>query len=300
MKIFVAGATGVVGWRAVRALVANGHDVTAMARSDAKAKLMDGLGAKPVAVDVFDPADVLAHAAHHDLVINLLTHIPKMAKAALPGSFAENDRLRTEASANLAAAARAGGGRIIQESISFAYGDHGDDWITEDSSRVDTKFLASVNTAETNALALEGGVVLRFAQFYSADSHHSVDQVRAARKGFAATPGKTDGYWTLIYADDAATAVVAALGVAPGVYNIAEDEPMTRRAGAEVLAAALGKKRLRTGVAGLLGKVPSTTVSVMAGSERVSNKKFKNATGWSPQVPSQREGWPLILKEMAE
>ncbi len=295
MKIFVAGATGVVGWRSVRELVAAGHDVTGLARSDEKAKLLDGLGAKPVAFDIFDPDDTKTHVAGHDVVVNLLTHIPRMSKAAVPGSFRENDRLRTEASANLAAASS---GRIIQESITFPYGDHGDEWITEESSRVESKFLASVNAAEANSLALDGGVVLRFAQFYSADSHHSIDQVRAARRGIAALPGKTDGYWTLVYCDDVATAVVAALDAPAGIYNIAEDEPMTRRDGAAALAEALGKKKVRTGLAGLAGKVPSATVSVMTGSARVSNAKFKQATGWAPQVRSQREGWPLVLQEI--
>jgi nucleoside-diphosphate-sugar epimerase len=295
MKVFVAGATGVAGWRAVRELVKAGHEVTGLARTDEKAKLLDDLGAKPVAFDVFDASDVKAHAAGHDVIVNLLTHIPKMSKAALPGSFKENDRLRTEASANLAAASN---GRLIQESITFPYGDHGDEWITEESARVESKFLASVNAAEANALALEGGIVLRFAQFYSADSHHTIDQVRAARRGVAALPGKTDGYWTLLYLDDLATAVVAALGAPAGIYNVAEDEPMTRRQGAQVLAEALGKKKVRTGLAGLAGKVPSATVGVMAGSARVSNAKFKQATGWAPRVPSQREGWPLILREM--
>jgi nucleoside-diphosphate-sugar epimerase len=124
--------------------------------------------------------------------------------------------------------------------------------------------------------------------------------VRAARHGIAALPGKTDGYWTLVHCDDVATSVLAALDAPAGIYNIAEDEPMTRRDGAAVLAAALGKKKVRTGLAGLAGKVPSATVSVMTGSARISNAKFKAATGWAPKVPSQREGWPLILKEMTD
>lgn len=295
MKIFIAGATGVAGWRSVRELVKAGHEVTALARTDEKAKLVDSLGARPVTFDVFDADATKTHAAGHDAIVNLLTHIPRMSKAAVPGAFKENDRLRFEASANLAAAAN---GRMIQESITFPYGDHGDEWITEESSRVESKFLASTNAAEANALALEGGVVLRFAQFYSADSHHTIDQVRAARRGIAATPGKTDGYWSLIYCDDVATAVVAALEAPAGIYNVAEDTPLTRREGAAVLAEALGRKKVHTGLAGIAGKVPSTTVSVMTGSARISNAKFKQATGWAPQVPSQREGWPLILEEM--
>jgi nucleoside-diphosphate-sugar epimerase len=286
MKILVTGATGVVGWRSVRELVAAGHEVTGLARTDEKAKLLDDLGAKPVAFDVFDAADVKVHAAGHDVIVNLLTHIPRTSKALLPGVWKENDRLRTEASANLAAAAD---GRLIQESITFPYVPGGDEWLTEQSPRTSDKNLASVGIAEANALALEGGVVLRFAQFYSADSHHTVDQLRAARKGVAAMPGKPDGYWTLVHADDVATAVVAALAAPAGVYNVAEDDPMTRRDAAALLGSLLGKKKLRHVL---------SPVSYLGGSERVSNAKFKRATGWAPQVPSQREGWPLILAEM--
>lgn len=286
MKVFVAGATGVVGWRAVRELVAAGHEVTGLARTDEKAKLLDGLGAKPVAFDVFDAADVRAHATGHDVVVNLLTHIPKMTKAALPGVWNENNRLREEASANLAAASD---GRVIQESITFPYGEHGDDWLDENAEQRDPRYLAGVSSAEANALAQDGGIVLRFAQFYSADSHHSIDQVKYARRGVLSMPGKADGYWTMIHADDAATAVVAALDAPRGVYNVAENEPMTRRASASLLAELLGKKKLRH----LLGPVP-----MLNSSQRVSNKLFKDATGWSPAYPSQREGWPQILKEM--
>jgi nucleoside-diphosphate-sugar epimerase len=199
----------------------------------------------------------------------------------------ENNRLREEVSAHLAAASD---GRIIQESITFPYGDHGDEWLDETAEQRDPRYLAGVSAAEANALAQEGGVVLRFAQFYSPDSHHTIDQVRFAKRGVVSMPGKADGYWSLIHADDVATAVVAALDAPKGVYNVAEDEPVTRRESAAILAELLGKKKLRH----LLSPVP-----MLNSSQRISNKKFKQATGWAPSVPSQREGWPLILKEMS-
>jgi nucleoside-diphosphate-sugar epimerase len=281
----------------VRELVTAGHDVTGLARTDDKAKLLDELGAKPVTFDIFDPADVKAHAAGHDVVVNLLTHIPPLSKAALPRSWKENNRLRVEASANLAAASN---GRMIQESITFLYLDAGDTWLTEDSPREATPMVESTNIAEQNALAVEGGVVLRFAQFYAPEASHTKDSVRMARMGMAPAVGDPDGYCTYIYADDAARAVVAALDAPAGVYNVAEDEPLTRRDGAAILAEALHKKKLRTGMAKLVPKLIGSQGSLLARSNRVSNAKFKHSTGWAPQVPSQREGWPLILKEMAD
>ncbi len=287
MRVLVAGATGVAGWRATRELVKAGHEVTGLARTDEKATLLENLGAKPIAFDVFDAADVNANVTGHDVVVNLLTHIPKMSKSALPGVWNENNRLREEASANLAAAS---GGRIIQESITFPYGEHGDDWLDENAEQRDPRYLVGTTTAEQNALAQEGGVVLRFAQFYSPDSHHTIDQVKLAKRGVVSMPGKADGYWSLIHSDDVATAVVAALDAPKGVYNVAEDEPMTRRESAAVVAELLGKKKLRH----VLSAVPMLNTS-----QRISNAKFKAATGWSPSVPSQHEGWPLILKELS-
>ncbi|MEY2427066.1 MAG: hypothetical protein QOI61_2638 [Actinomycetota bacterium] len=298
MKIFVTGATGVVGHRAVRELVAAGHDVTGLARTDDKAKLLEGLGAKPVAFDVFDAADVRAHAAGHDVVVNLLTHIPPLAKAALPGAWKQNDKLRTEASANLAAAATATGARMVQESISFLYLDAGDQWITEESPREATPFVVSTDAAEQNALGVAGGVVLRFGQFYAPEASHTKDSVRAARMGVAPALGSPDGYQSYIYADDAARAVVAALDAPAGIYNVAEDEPLTRREGAAILAAALHKKKLRSGLSKVLTKAAGSQGSLLARSNRISSAKFKAATGWAPAVPSQREGWPLIIEAM--
>src|SRR5688572_15245811 len=101
VKTFVAGATGVVGRRAVERLVAAGHDVTAVARTAEKADLVRALGARPVTVDLFDRDALVAAVAGHDVVVNLATHIPAFSQAALPGAWKENDRIRGEASRNL-------------------------------------------------------------------------------------------------------------------------------------------------------------------------------------------------------
>ena len=116
MKVFVSGATGVVGRPAVRLLVAAGHSVTAAARGPEKAALLSSLGATPVIVDLFDPAAVRAAVAGHDAVVNLATHIPATSRAAMPGAWAENDRIRREVSRNLVDAALATGAtRYVQK-----------------------------------------------------------------------------------------------------------------------------------------------------------------------------------------
>ena len=134
MKVFVAGATGVLGRRAVPLLVAAGHDVSALARSDARASLLGDLGARPVRADLFDPESMRRAVAGHEAVCNLATHIPAPVRMARPGAWAENDRIRTEGSRHLVDGALAGGApRYVQESIAFLYRDGADEWIDESS-----------------------------------------------------------------------------------------------------------------------------------------------------------------------
>ena len=175
MKVFVTGATGVIGTRAVPALVAAGHQVTAVARGDAKAGLVRSLGAEAVAVDLFDPDAVKAVVAGHDAVAHLATHIPPLHKAALAGAWDTNERLRREASRNLVdAALSAGAGRYVQESICFPYLDAGDRWIDEDSPIEHDGVFGGAAEAEAQAARFTAaggtGVVLRFAQFHGPGS----------------------------------------------------------------------------------------------------------------------------------
>src|SRR5918998_2734464 len=107
MKLFVAGATGVLGWRSVKRLVEAGHDVTGIARSDEKAALLERLGAAPARVDLFDAGAVKGAVDGSEAVLNLATHIPPTSKYALPGVWKENDRIRTEGARNLVDAALA-------------------------------------------------------------------------------------------------------------------------------------------------------------------------------------------------
>jgi nucleoside-diphosphate-sugar epimerase len=296
MRVFVAGSTGVIGRRAVAALVAAGHEVTAVVRSPEKAELARSLGATPVEVSIFDPDALRTAAADHDAVCNLATHIPPLAKAATASSWAENNRIRSEASGHLADAARAVGASVyVQESIAFLYGDHGGDVIDAEHTPIqDTRFTEPVRAAEA-ACARFGesggrGVVLRFGIFVASDSDQTVTVMRAARRGLSIEPGRPDGYFPAIDAGDAAAAVVAALDAPSGTYDVVDDEPLTRQDARAALAAAVGRRRLWA--------MPSAkkVVGPLADSQRVSNERFKAATRWSPRVRSQRQGWPLTVR----
>src|SRR5262249_31613478 len=174
MRIFVAGATGVVGRRAVALLIAAGHPVTASGRNPDKLKTLVRRGAAAVNVDLFDASAVRRAVADHDVVINLATSIPTTSRLFLPGAWRETDRLRENASRILAEAAiGAGAQRFIQESYAPTYPDHGAEWIDETMPISPSRYNRTVIDAEASAQAVtrsgRAGVVLRFGAFYGPD-----------------------------------------------------------------------------------------------------------------------------------
>lgn len=301
-RIFVAGATGVLGRRAVAHLVAEGHHVTGVARSEDKAQLLRRLGAAPVTVDLFDAAAVRGAVAGHDVVMNLATHIPPLAKAAAPGAWRENDRVRTEASCNLVDAALAAHAqRYVQESIAFTYADGGDRWLDEGAPIDMVPYVASTVDAEGNARRFteEGGagVVLRFGLFYGPDSHQTLDSFRLVRIGAAPVLGAPGAYQSSISTDDAAAAVAAALRAPAGVYNVVDDEPLTKREYADVVARAAGAPRPVL-VPRVAVKLAGQKAAPLARSHRIANARFKQATGWVPADASAREGLARTAREI--
>jgi nucleoside-diphosphate-sugar epimerase len=302
MNVFVAGGTGVVGRRLVPLLVGAGATVSAVARSDSKAAQLKRQGAKPVRVDLFDPAAVDAAVAGHDAVINVATKIPSGMQILMPRAFQENTRIRTEASQNLALAAiNARARTFIQESFAPTYPDRGDEWIDESVIIEPGSYARSVLAAESAAAEFTKsggtGIVLRFSLFYGPDSSITRDAVNYVRRGLTPAFGRPDAYMSSIWIGDAASAVLAALSVPAGTYNITDDAPIRRGEAFDLLAAELGVKAPRMlprWVTGLMGSV----VETLSRSQRISNAKFRQAANWIPSVPSLREGWKLLAGEL--
>jgi nucleoside-diphosphate-sugar epimerase len=296
MKIFLAGGTGVVGTRAVPALVAAGHAVTAVARTEAKADLVRSLGGEPVAVDLFDAEAVRAAVVGHEAVINLATSIPSLTKAARASAWATNERLRTEASNHLVdGAIDAGATHYVQESIAFPYVDNADRWIDEDHPVEQVGPFNGAQHAEAAARRFGDhggtGVALRFAQFYAPEATHTQAFNTAVRRHLNPFVGDPDGYVSFIHAEDAGSAVVAALGAPSGIYNVGDDEPLTRTEAGRVVADALGVKPPHALPKVVRAATPGSAKLLMR-SLRVSNGRFKAATGWAPSHPSIRGSWP--------
>ena len=300
MRVFVAGATGVLGRRAVSRLVIAGHDVTGVSRSPEKDALLESLGARPVRVDLFDADALRVAVAGHDAVVNVTTKIPPIAQMARMSAWAENERIRREASGNLVDAAIAAGARVfVQESLAFMYGEHGAEWIDAASTPLtkEAVFSGAVAVAEENVARFSAqggrGVVLRFGRFYAPDSEQVLATMQYARRGVLLDVGSPDSYFPMIDADDAAAAVVAALDAHAGTYDVV-DEPLQRREQSAALAAAVGRRRLRHAPAWMAPKKADYLVA----SQRVSNRAFREATGWRLSSPDARTGYRKLAQAL--
>lgn len=294
MKVFVTGATGVLGRRVLPMLRDEGHQVTALARG--KAETVRKQGAMPIEADLFE-ADAVASAVDgHDAVLDLATRIPSTNRMMLPWAWRQNDRLRSIASRHVARAAIETGARYIRESIALLYRDGQDAWIAEDHPLEPIANLRSALDAEDAAALVTSaggtGIALRFALFYGPDSPHTTDQLASARKGIAPVIGSADGFISQVHLDDAATAVVASLTAPPGIYNVVEDEPVRR---GELIAAfeEIAGRNLKSLPRFLAGFGPAKAV---ARSLRIENAKLREATGWAPEWQSSTTGLRSIAR----
>ena len=299
MKVFVAGATGVLGRAAIPRLVAAGHEVRGAARSPEKADQLRSQGAEPVTVDLFDPASVRAAVDGCQAVVHMATNIPPITKAWKSSAWATNDRLRREGTQVIADTSRDAGVEIlVKETVSFFYEDGGEEWIDEDWPIERQPFSDASLSAEDITLAFTGdgrrGVVLRFGLFYSHDARALEESLKTAKTGFGPMIGPADGWRASIHVDDAAAAVVAALDAPAGAYNVADD-PMTNAEWNAAFADAFGFKKLRA-TPKVAMKAGGKKLSVLGASRRIDSTRFREATGWTPAYPNAEVG----LKAVAE
>lgn len=305
MKVFVTGATGVIGRRLVPLLRRAGHHVTAIARSSASRADLARQGVAVVELDIFDAQAVRRAIAGHDTLINMATHIPNSsAQMFLRWAWRENDRLRRVASRTLVDASLAAGvGRFVQESFAPVYPDCGDRWIDETTPIEPVRYNRTVADAEAAAAHFSDrgrtGIVLRFGGFYGPDAWQTKDFIAWVKKGWGPLPGPGSAYISSVSHDDAAAAVAAAVTLGPGAYNVVDDEPLTHRAFMQSLADALGvaaPKLPPTWLTPLFGSLGE----MMARSLRISNRKLRESSPWAPRYSSVRQGWPAVLGALGE
>jgi nucleoside-diphosphate-sugar epimerase len=311
MRVFLAGATGVIGRRLLSVLLAEGHQVTGMTRSPEKLEQLRAAGAQAVLADAFDAQAVRSAVdeARPDAVVHQLTSIPpRIDPRKMERDFALNDRLRSEGTAILVAAAQAAGvSRLLAQSIAFAYAPgppgtlHREDDPLLAQAQAPKPFKRSAGAiAELEWTVLgAGGTVLRYGYFYGPGSAIARDGSMGREVSRRRLPvvGGGAGVWSFIHVDDAARATVAALDVAkPGVFNIVDDEPARVSEWVPALAAALGASPPRK-VPGFIARLAAGSygVQVMTSAQGASNELAKRALGWTPRHASWREGFETGL-----
>jgi nucleoside-diphosphate-sugar epimerase len=304
MRVFVAGATGLIGRRLVRLLLDAGHDVSAMARSEESAEDLRGDGAGVAVADLFDDEQLRGTMAmtEPEVVIHQLTVLPDRLDAADAAErFAENDRVRVEGTRALVdAAAAVGARRVVAQSIAFAYAPEGD-WVKDESAPLyldaPSPWGRSVGAcAELERQVLESrgmdGVVLRYGSLYGPGTWFDADGgtiAQAVRAGSVPVIGSGDAMLSFTHVDDAAAAAVAALDATPGKYNVVDDEPVRARDWLPLFARSVGGP-LPGAISAEEGLERAGWIAVhrMVEQRGASNARARETLGWTPSHPSWR------------
>jgi nucleoside-diphosphate-sugar epimerase len=312
MKVFVAGATGVLGTALVPQLVARGHEVVGMTRTTSKQDGLRALGARPVVADALDP-DAVAQAvasAEPEVIVHQLT--------ALSGKMSIRDarhpdrssmtkmtnRLRMEGTDHLLAAGRAVGARrfVAQSFGAFRFARTGGPVQTEadppdpDPRQTGLEAILYLEQAVTT-IEWGEGLVLRYGGFYGPGTSVSLapDAVMAApiRKRRFPIVGGGDGVFSFVHIEDAAAATAVAVDRGqPGIYNVVDDEPAPMREWLPALASALDAKPPRH-IPRWLARLAAGEMAtlMMTEAQGASNEKAKRELGWTPRYASWRQGF---------
>ena len=308
MKVFVAGASGVVGAHLVPVLLRRGHDVVGTTRTREGVERLRDAGADGVMLDAFDAAAVkgaVADAAP-DVVVHELTALPRDADIKrFEESFAMTNRLRTEGLDHLLAAARAAGVRrfVAQSYAAWPYERTGGPVKTEDdpldptppaAQRAALDAIRYLEASVTHEQELQG-LALRYGAFYGPGTALGaggavLDAIRRRRFPIVGAGG---GIWSFLHVDDLAEATADAIERGPsGVYNVVDDDPAPVADWLPELARAIGAKPPRH-VPEWLARflIGDVGISLMTEIRGASNAKAKRELGWNPRVPSWRTGF---------
>jgi nucleoside-diphosphate-sugar epimerase len=303
MRVLVVGASGAIGTRLVPQLTNRGHEVIGTCRSHDKAEQLRALGAEAVVLDALDGRAVreAVKGAEPDAIIHQATALANVRLGRnLDRTFAPTNRLRTEGTDNLLAAAEDASVRrfVAQSFASLRYAREGG-MVKSEEDLLDPDPLAK--TRETNAAMRHldqavtdtGGIALRYGGFYGASNDGVVGPVRKRQFPIVGDGG---GFSSFVHLDDAAAATVLALEHdGPAIYNIVDDEPAPLREWLPVLANALGAKPPRH-VPVWLARLIAGEAAVMLGTEArgASNAKAKRELGWTLRYSSWRQGFPAV------
>ncbi len=300
MRVFVAGASGAIGTRLVPQLIDRGHEVIGTFRSPGNAERIRALGAEAIALDLLDAPAVRKAVLETkpEAIVHQATALANVRWGRnLDRTFAQTNRLRTDGTDALLAAAREAGVRrfVAQSFASWRYAREGGPVKTEHdpldpnppaAARETNAAMRYLDQAVTNA----DGIALRYGGFYG---DYNDGLVKPVRKRQFPIVGDGGGLASFIHLDDAVAATVLALEhEGAGIYNIVDDEPAPVREWLPVLANALGAKPPRH-VPRWLARLVAGEGAVIMGTESrgASNAKAKREFEWTLRYPSWREGF---------
>ena len=315
MRVFVAGATGAIGKQLVPRLVAAGHEVHGMTRSESKRALLSELGAVAVVADALSPDQVAAAVARAkpDVIVHQLTAIGAVDMRHFERAFALTNRLRTEGTDHLLSAGQAiGVRRFVAQGIA-AYGAYAptggpvkseEDPLDPAPARELRANLAAIGHLEKAVVGAEWteGIVLRYGVFYGPGTSLAPgeEQFELVRRRKFPLVGDGAGVWSFIHVADAAAATVAAIEHGSrGVYNVVDDDPAPVAEWLPALAQTLGaKKPMR--VPRFVGRLFAGEVGVvmMTNTRGASNAKAKRELAWHPGHPSWRQGFAAAAEPL--
>jgi nucleoside-diphosphate-sugar epimerase len=313
MRLFVAGATGAIGKQLVPGLIAAGHEVHGMTRSESKQAMLSELGAVPVVADALDPDQVMeaVGSARPHVIVHELTSIGEVNMRHLDRDFALTNRLRTEGTDNLLSAGKAVGVRrfVAQSALYGSYARTGspvkseEDPLDPSPPRQMRESMAAIRHLEEAVLGAQWteGIVLRYGTFYGPGTSLAPggEQFELIRKRKFPLVGNGGGIFSFVHIADAAEATVAAVDHGRrGVYNIVDDDPAPVVDWLPALAQTLGaKKPMR--VPRFVGRLFAGEVGAVFMTEirGASNAKAKRELGWQPKHASWRKGFREALTE---
>ena len=312
MRIFVTGATGVLGKRVVQKLQAEGHQLSGLCRSVDNFQTLEKIGVRPVWGNIYDPAEMRSATVGQEVVIHLASSIPVNYQKLSSSDWLHNDLLREKGTEALAQASAVNGVKLfIAPSVMLAYGDQNGKMVKET-----TPLSAKLPTDLQSVVKMEGlvqhyirksglpAVILRLGIVYSEDSRHTLAMISQMQQQEATVIGKGENYWNLVHAGDAASAMVQVVkqyGIHIGeTYNICDGTPVKMREFATYLAQCIGAPSPR-----LMRSLPAwfrlgkDNVKAVQLSFKAGNEKAVQRLKWKPEFANYREGLDDITNRLA-
>jgi nucleoside-diphosphate-sugar epimerase len=306
MKVFVAGATGVLGRGIVRQLVGRGHEVVGLVRDDEGQRVVGALGGVGRRASIFDSDSLARVAEGSEVVVHAATAIPLKARAAAR-DWELNDRIRREGTRALAECAALVGARLyVQQSIVWVATPADGAFFDEGSEAHPDEVSRSAFDGERIAFEAAGrggfrAAVLRCGWFYGPDAGHTRMFGRELMKRRLPVVGRGEALWACLHTEDAARAFAAAAeGDREGLWHVVDDTPAGAAEVLEEFARQLGAPPPRRAPVWLARLVAGRRAAgFFTRSTHTSNELFRRDFGWEPLYPSYREGLAQVVSAWA-